>query len=222
MNVTLLCNAGLALECDGQVLLIDLPNYDFPPFYPLPEDTWKRIIEGERPYDRVCGIYFSHDHPDHLNKEKLAAFRDAHSSVPVFMPGFENDEGMVEMGPFRIFWKLAPHAPLPGELPPHVISWVEEDGESLYLPADAALAVPVHEAFLNGRKACMGIWNSMYLSRPETRCLMHRAAHKNYVYHMPACQDDKSGIWRKCRNNLQRYPDELRDIVIMDRYPYVI
>ena len=86
-----------------------------------------------------------------------------------------------------------------------------------YLAEDA-----VHEAFLNGRKACMGIWNSMYLSRPETRCLMHRAAHKNYVYHMPECQDDMSGIWRKCRNNLQRYPDELRDIVIMDRYPYVI
>lgn len=222
MNITLLCNAGLALECNGRVLLIDLPNHDLPPFYPLPDDTWRRIIEGERPYDNVCGIYFSHDHPDHMHKEKLAEFRDAHSDVPVFMPSFENDAGVIEMGLFRISWKLAPHAPLPGALPPHVISWIEVDGETLYLPADAALDVPVHEAFLDGRKACRAIWNSMYLSRPETRRLMHHAADKNYIYHMPADLEDKSGIWRKCRNNLQRYPNELGDIVIMDRYPCVI
>lgn len=222
MNITLLCNAGLALECHGEILLVDLPNHDLPPYYPLPEEMWDRIMIGERPYDRVCGLFFSHDHPDHMHKEKLAAFQAAHPDIPVFIPTFDKDEGIIEMGPFLIRWKLAPHAPLPWTLPPHVISWMEADGECLYLPADAALDVRIHDVFLNSRKADCAIWNAMYLSRPDTRELMHRAARRNYIYHMPANLDDKTGIWRKCRSNLQRYPDELRDIVIMDRYPYEI
>lgn len=222
MNVTLLCNAGLALECDGETLLIDLPNRDLPPFYPLPEDIWGKIMIGERPYDRVCGLYFSHDHPDHMHEVKLSAYQAAHPDIPVFAPAFGEDEGVIEMGPFLIRWKLAPHAPLPWPLPPHVVSWIEADGESLYLPADAALDIQVHEAFLAGRKAGRAIWNAMYLSRPETRELMRCAAKRNYIYHMPADHNDEAGIWRKCRSNLQRYTDELRDIVIMDRYPYEI
>ena len=222
MNITLLCNAGLALEHRGEVLLIDMPNHDLPPYYPLPEDTWAKIMAGEKPYERVCGLFFTHDHPDHMNKEKLAKFVSVHPDVPVFVPNFEKEEGTVAMGSFRLHWKLAEHAPLPWPLPPHVITWIEADGLSLYLPADAALDISMHDHFLNGRRADIAIWNAMYLSRTETRTFMHCAAHRNYIYHMPADHEDKAGIWKKCRSNLQRYPDELKDIVIMDRYPYCI
>jgi glyoxylase-like metal-dependent hydrolase (beta-lactamase superfamily II) len=222
MNITLLCNAGVALECDGETLLVDLPNCDLPPYYPLPDSVWNQIMEGEKPYDHVCGIFFTHDHPDHMQKEKLEAYRLTHPEVPIFAPDFCNQAGVLEMGPFRIRWALMPHAPLPWPLPAHAVAWIEAEGECLYIASDAALDVSAHDSFLRAQKADIAIWNAMYLSRTETRELMHRTADRNYIYHMPADYDDELGMWRKCRANLRRYPDELKGVIIMDRYPYRI
>ena len=62
MRITLLCNCGLAVECSGAVLLVDVPNGSAPPFYRLPADAWQRIVERQPPYDRLAGIYITHQH----------------------------------------------------------------------------------------------------------------------------------------------------------------
>ena len=62
----------------------------------------------------------------------------------------------------------------------------------------------------------------MYLSRAETRLLLRCISAKNYIYHMPENDPDGFGIWKKCKNNLNRYPDELRTVRVLKRYPSVI
>ena len=53
MKITLLCNAGLALETDDAMLLVDLPNAPLEPFYTLPEHTWQQILNREKSFDKV-------------------------------------------------------------------------------------------------------------------------------------------------------------------------
>ena len=125
------------------------------------------------------------------------------------------------MGPFYISYRRVDHAPLP-EVPPHVVSWIETGEGSVYLAADAALDLTQHRSFLGDKKADIGIWNSMYLSKPETRALLHDAAHKNYIYHMPANRPDSWGLWKKLELNYQRYASELENVIIWDTFPSTI
>ena len=222
MHITVLCNAGLALHHKGEVLLIDLPNQDLHPFYSLPDETWDAVVDRQMTYNGVCGIYFTHCHPDHYDPDRLAQFCGRYPHVPVFVPDYSLTCGELKMGSFEIAYSLVEHAPLPFALPPHAVTWVQAGDKSVYIAADAALDPEPHREFLKGRRADVAFWNAMYLSRPETRALMHETACRNYIYHMPLNTGDDGGIWSKCRSNLQRHGDELRDITVIDRYPYEI
>lgn len=218
MKLTLLCNAGIALETDSAMLLVDLPNRNAPPFYPLPESTWLEILNRVPPYDKVCGVWITHDHPDHCNREKLREYEKKWPSIPVFFPGASHVRGKGSLGPFRIQYQRFPHAPIP-DPPPHVVTWVEAEGCGIYLAADAALDPQQHRSFLHGRKADVAVWNSMYLSRPETRALLAEAACRNLIYHMPAQRPDEEGLWAKLEKNMARYGSELKTVTVLDRYP---
>lgn len=218
MKLTLLCNAGLSLETKQGILLVDLPNEAFPPFAVLPEDMWHQILNREPPYHKVCGFWFTHAHPDHCDQEKLRAYQRRWPEIPIFLPEWKYVRGRVEVGPFRIEYQRMEHAPIPNP-PPHVVSWIEVEGKSIYLAADAELNAERHGAFLNGRKADAAFWNSMYLSRPETRALLRDASRQNYIYHMPMERPDPDGLWRKLERNMERHGAELPHVTILDRIP---
>ncbi len=216
---TLLCNAGLALEYDGALLLVDVLNRESRPFYGLPEETARKIQGMEPPYDRLCGLYFTHTHPDHCDLEAVARFQAAWPQIPVFLPEKYPAAGTLTMGPFRLEFMRVPHAPMPQETPAHVVTWIRAGEKTLYVAADAALDCEAHRRFWRTRKADAAFWNAMYLSRPETRALLAEGAERNYIYHMPANRQDDGGIWRKCQANLRRHGGELQTVAILDRYP---
>ena len=85
------------------------------------------------------------------------------------------------------------HAPIPNA-PAHVVTWIETGEGSVYLAADAELDPERHREVLKNRTADAAVWNSMYLSRPETRSLMKDAGKQNYIYHMPAERPDCAGL----------------------------
>lgn len=219
MHITLLCNAGLAIECDGSVLLVDLPNCDLPPFAWLAQGEWRRILDQMPPYDRVCGIYYSHNHPDHCDTLRLEEYRKRYPEIPVFFPDDRPFKGTAVMGPFVISYERIDHAPMDAPAPPHVVSWIRANGTCIYIAADAKLDPDAHRAFLKGRVADGAFWNAMYLSRPETRLLMKESAVNNWIYHMPDQNPDPYGIWKKCNNNLARYPEDLKMVHILSEYP---
>jgi len=86
VRVTLLSNAGLVLEHQNDVLLIDLPNGDVGAFSGLPEHEWEKILAMKPPYDRICGMLFTHQHPDHCDGERLRDFQRRHPHIPVYIP----------------------------------------------------------------------------------------------------------------------------------------
>lgn len=218
MKLTLLCNAGLALETEHAVLLVDLPNEPFEPFYTLPEETWHQILRREPPYDKVCGFWFSHEHPDHCCREKVRQYQERWPEIPCFFPQEHLPMGRKTMGPFRMEYYRMPHAPIP-EAPVHVVTLVHTGEGRVYLPADAELDCGLHREILNGRRCKAAVWNSMYLSRPDTRELMRDTAEHNFICHMPAQRPDGQGLWRKLEHNLQRNAGELIGVKVWDAYP---
>lgn len=215
MDISLLCNAGLALTYEGKTLLVDVPSGLCPPFQRMEEPLWEKILHRESPFENVCGLYFTHDHPDHCDRERVADYRRLWPEVPVYFPEAEQQEGTVVMGPFVISYGQFPHAPLDEPVPPHVVTWIRAGEQSVYITADAVPDVDRHRAFLKGRKANFAFWTSMYLSRPETRQLLHETAENNFIYHMPADDPDSWGLWRKCRLNFERFGEELENITVL-------
>lgn len=215
MKITLLCNAGIMLETKNSALMIDLPNKEIPPFYELPEREWNKIYQRVAPYDKVCGFFFTHDHGDHLDKERLSQYTEA--DLPIYIPTKNALGGTIEMGEFLIEYRRIEHAPIENA-PVHMVALIKAEGKTVYVTADAKLDVSEHKMFLNGRCADVALWNAMYLSGQQTRQLMREAARRNLIYHLPQ-YDDQHGIWAKCRKNQERYPDELRNVEILSVYP---
>lgn len=218
MKLTLLCNAGLALEEKGQMLLVDLPNEQFPPFYRLPDETWSKIVNREPPYNEVVGFYFTHVHPDHCDLKRLEVYRNKWPQVPVFLPEEHPSEGQIQMGVFRMTFQRMDHAPIPNA-PVHVVTVVRGGERCLYLAADAKLDAASHRRFLGCDKMDCAVWNSMFLSRPETRQLMADVASRNLIVHMPQERPDRYGLWKKLEHNLLRYAEDLRTVEVLAQCP---
>lgn len=218
MKLTLLCNAGLALEENDQMLLVDLPNEQFPPFYRLPDETWSKILRREPPYDEVIGFYFTHVHPDHCDLTRLQAYRKKWPDIPVFIPDEYPSKGQLQIGLFQIRFQRMDHAPIPNS-PIHVVTTVRAGERCLYLAADAKLDADSHRQFLGSEKIDCAVWNSMFLSRPETRQLMKDVASRNLIVHMPKERPDSCGLWKKLEHNLNRYPGLIDNVEVMTEYP---
>lgn len=218
MKITLLCNAGLAIEAKGAMLLIDLPNMPFEPFYTLPEETWQLILRREAPYDKVCGFWFTHEHPDHCNRMLVQKYLERWPDTPCFFPQDHPTDGTMMIGPFAVKYRRMEHAPI-SEPPVHVVTMVTVGEKRVYIAADAALEPEKHWDFLQGRGCDAAVWNSMYLSRPDTRDLMRKAAKCNFVYHMPAKRPDGFGLWKKLERNFERFGPELAHVTVWDAYP---
>ena len=221
MQLHLLCNAGFLLKAEEASLLVDAPNRTHPPFYTLPSQVWQEILDRRPPYDHVCGLWFSHNHPDHCDLDKARDYLTKWPDAFCFVPEEKHIRGKGKAGPFEIEYQRVNHAPIP-MAPPHVVTWIKAGEKSVYFPSDAELNCEVHRNFLKNRKADVAIWNSMYLSKEDTRQLMTETAGRNFICHMPQQRPDEGGLWRKLEKNLERFGEELQNVTIVDHYPFKI
>lgn len=220
MKVTLLSNCGLALEQAGAVLLIDALNKQYRCYYGLPAQTFADMLAGAPPFDGLCGILYTHDHPDHYNAGRTEQLHAA-SGAPVFVPRADTPPQLsMQCGSFRVeFYRFA-HIPVPGLAPvDHGVYLISAAGKSVYVTADAQIDEARHREILNGRKADAAFWNGQPLSYPQMRAFFPEAAEKNYVYHIPVDERDACGIRRKCERNLSRYGTELAGVCLLEQYP---
>lgn len=221
MQISVLCNAGLALRFQGETLLIDALNDTSEPFCQLNEDTWRSILEHTPPFENISALYFTHNHADHYCEEKVVSYLNRWPGTPVFIPQNEI-RGKMNIGSFLVEYQRFEHAPMDVPTPPHVVTLISAGQQCVYIAADAKLDIDGHKAFLDGRQADVAFWNSMYLSQPETRTLMKETAKQNYIYHMPEVNPDGYGLWKKLDRNLERYKEELETVTVITGYPYEI
>lgn len=215
MEVSFICNAGLALTYDGKTLIVDAPNQDHPPFQYLTDEAW---VEMTGRYD-ICGFFFTHDHPDHLDRQRLMRYIGSHPDTLHHIP-HAAVSGHLTIGPFSVEYHPIAHTPIP-DAPIHTVALITAGERTVYISGDAALDPDLHKRALGGKKVDVGIWNSMYLSREETRSLMKETADRNYIYHMPL-RPDAYGMWKKCEKNFERYKEALKDVRVIAVYPETV
>ncbi len=87
LRVTLVANAGLLLEYGGTTLLLDgIYGREGHPFSNLSDETWRRMLAAEHPFERVDYLLFTHAHPDHLSPEMTMEFLTRRAVKGVFLP----------------------------------------------------------------------------------------------------------------------------------------
>ncbi len=218
LQARLLCSAGLYFYCDDSAILVDALNQPFRSFKAILDETAERLIQGQPPYQRIDGLFYTHLHPDHYNQDRNNAFLQRHPGVQVFFPVAETPEhGFIKAGGFTVEYQYFHHTPCDYAWAKHYVLLVRAGGSSVYLSADAELNPAAHRAFLAGRRVDYGFFNAMYLSHHETRRLLSETVRKTYIYHLPESLDD--GICRKAARNFARFPDELKEITLLDHYP---
>ena len=224
MKITLVCSCGLLLESGKNKLLIDAPNGPQAPFYEIPDIDLQNLIAAQPPYDGALAFAFTHTHPDHFCRDKLRRVLEARPQTKVLLPdAVASDAGKVRLGDFTVEFHRFAHVPVPPNLlTEHFVLLVECGGERVYITADAAPDAERHREILAGRRCGAAFWNGLYLSYAQTRELMHEAAEKNYVYHVPVDPSDASGIRRKCERNMARFSQELTDVTVLSQYPAVL
>ena len=219
MKITLICNCGLAIETDGITLLIDALTEELAPFYRAPEQVRREMIGGEGDYRNVCGLLFTHLHPDHFDREAAMAFAAQHSQAALYIPNRrEPAPENLMIGPFAVELHRVRHTPVPGYGKSTVdVMIVRAEGKSVYIASDAAPEVQLHERVLSGRRMDAAFWNGeMLLYKPE-RAYLASAAAESYIYHLPP--DAQDGLKRKLERIAASYPKELANVRLLGEYP---
>lgn len=221
MKITLVCNCGLLFEAQGHRILIDGLNSPLAPFYELPQADFEAVLKGEAPYDGPLAIGFTHTHADHFCRDKLRRVLEARKDVRSFVPDASTPEqGRAKFGPFAVEFHKFVHTPVPENLwCEHYVLLVEAEGKRVYVTADAAPDAARHREILNSRRCDAAFWNGQYLSHPQKRELLREVSDRNYVYHIPLDPIDASGIRRKCERNMERFPQELEGVTLLEQYP---
>ena len=224
MRAELLCSCGLLLEHQGSRILIDAPNGSLPPFYEFPDTEMQRLLDGTGIYSGLCGVLFTHLHPDHYDERRVNALLGKNVGLTAFLPDWSMPETVsLAAGPFAIECRRFPHMPAPKF--PSVAQYVllvTADSQSVYITADGVPDAQAHRCVLHGRRPQLAFWNSQCLSYPEMRTLLREETQQSAIYHMPVDPADQSGIRRKCERNVQRCGTELPNVRVLTQYPSVL
>ena len=219
MKITLICNCGLAIESQGKTLLIDALTQELPPFYRAPETVRQDIIYGTGEYQNVCGLLFTHLHPDHFDKTAAEEFAARHQSALVYIPNRrEKAPEEMQAGPFTVELHRVRHTQVAGYGKSTVDAMiVSAEGKRIYVSSDAAPEAALHERILSGRRMDAAFWNGEILLYKLEREVLAKCANENFIYHIPL--DTQDGLHRKLERVLLRYPEELKTVRLLNEYP---
>ena len=219
MKITLLCNCGLALEAEGQTLLIDALTQELAPFYRAPEPVRQAIIDGRGDCKSVCGLLFTHLHPDHFDETAAKEFEKHHEAASVYIPNRRvTAPDSLSVGPFTVELHRVRHTSVPGYGKSTVdVMIVCAEEKRIYIASDAAPEAALHEAVLAGRRMDAAFWNGEILLYQPERSMLAQCAAQNFIYHIPP--DVQDGLRRKLVRLLARYPQELASVRLLGDYP---
>lgn len=87
LRVTLIANAGLLLQYHGITLLVDgIYGREGHPFSNLSTAVWQQMLDGEKPFESVDYLLFTHTHPDHFSPSMTSTFLKRRQVKGVFLP----------------------------------------------------------------------------------------------------------------------------------------
>lgn len=224
LRITILCNAGILLDYGGQTLLIDGICQSAFGFYGLQDRDFGDMMQGAGAYSALRGVIFTHCHPDHFDETRVELLRSRLPDCTFWVPDEDKlSSGCIQCGPFSVYYYETPHMPQDYSQVRHFVLRIEVGGLLLYVAADAALDVAMHDKLMGPKRYDCVIVNPVYLSTAETRTLLQkRAPRRIVVYHLPGDKADQTGIRRKTERTISRFAAQLPPLTAADQYPTTI
>lgn len=216
LSCTFLANCGLLLCSDHQALLFDAPCGLNSPFDGTDEATFVRMRALQTPYEGLMGLFFTHKHSDHYDRDRVSVIHAEQESLVVHTP--QTVPEVVCVGDFIVRRYFVPHSGLEFTNVPHCCYLVEAEGKKVYVTGDADWMHPMHQSVLNAHNVDAAVWNPNFVTHDEGRDLLHSLP-RNFINHMPILSEDKFGIGRKCRTSFVKYAKALTNCELIDVYP---
>ena len=218
MLCTFLANCAILLQSGEAAILIDAPNGLRSSFDGVSPREYEKMLLGAEPYKDLCGMIFTHKHPDHYDSQRVRAIALARENVPAYAADDASPKrGAVRVGPFTVRYFTIGHSGAEFSNVPHRVLLVEAEEKRLYVTGDADWSKALHLPILQEFAPDAACWNPNYLSHEEGRELLQLLP-KNFIYHMPVAAEDVLGIGRRCRREFAMHGEKLR-AVLVDQYP---
>ncbi len=221
LKLTALCNAGVLMEYEGCSILVDAIGADFGGFTGLSGEIYQCVHDGSGPFRQLCGVFFTHCHPDHFDLPRVRALCAARPECRFFIPDEKTlSFGCIQSGPFSVMYYETPHMLQDFAQVRHFVLLVMAGESSIYFAADAVLDAPLHRMLLSDAHPNYIFVNPVYLAVRETReLLIELKPQRIYAYHIPFDLSEQNGIRRKARRTIARYGAVLPPVTLVDIYP---
>ncbi|MBQ7256040.1 MAG: hypothetical protein IJS31_07360 [Oscillospiraceae bacterium] len=219
MKLIFLGNCAVYARQGDCGVLIDAPNGLHTTFDGMSESLFAQIAASEPPYDVLNAACFTHKHSDHYDKKRLKTLLAQRGDFPVFAPnGATPENGEFPFLGGRLQYFSIRHSGEDfGEVYHRVLLLTIGD-QTIYVTGDADWSNPLHTEIISTYKPYAAIWNPNFVSRDEGRALLSLCA-RNFIYHMPVESTVHIGIARKAYRMFERYPEQLRNVRLIDTYP---
>ncbi|MFW5488194.1 MAG: MBL fold metallo-hydrolase [Desulfovibrio sp.] len=87
VDVTLIANAGVLVECDGVGVLVDgIHHEDGPPFSKVSELDLQHLKKGTDGFENLDYLLFTHEHPDHFTPQLVLEQLRQRPAKEIFLP----------------------------------------------------------------------------------------------------------------------------------------
>ena len=221
LKMTAVCNAGIYVEYQDSGLLIDGIASDYLGFTGLTEELYRQALGREALFRNLCGICFTHTHPDHCSPELVRQLHQRQPQLTVLQPDEKTPpKGCIQCGPFSVSYMETPHMPHTFEQVRHFVLLIHAGNETVYVAADAMIDAELHRTVLHDVNPDYIVINPVYLTVPS---MVSFLAEKNpkaiFVYHIPADADDQTGMRRKAERSIKRCCDQLPPITLAAHHP---
>lgn len=230
ITITLLANAGLLIQYNGYVILLDaLQKSENVPFSPLPSDLWRKILSADGQFSKVDALIFTHLHPDHFSAEMTIQYLKQHTTPIVLMPKdpSASEFGLIASQTGNHFVPLSSDSParyvLTPEISilsiptrhidkryydvPHYCYLISFGTKNVLITADIDYT---HEtlSILDGIPLDAVFINPLFLSALRFGKFFKGSLNAEHfcTYHIPFPSDDKNSIRKIVKNNVSHWP----------------
>jgi L-ascorbate metabolism protein UlaG (beta-lactamase superfamily) len=237
LKTTLISNAGILLQYKDINILVDaIYENEGHPFSKIPQDTWKKMLAGDEPFQKIDYLLFTHNHPDHFSESRLIEFLKARKVKGLFLPKDAAREH--ELTAFlkehripaviltkktdRTIFRLEDHLVLRARKMRHLDKEYRNVPNFCYLlqfdQLKVLITADVDYTYHKFRELARGVdvtfVNPLFFGELGYRRFYHGELHSRAfgVYHVPFEKDDSMKMRRLLKRRMERWDPENGDV----------
>ncbi len=215
--VTSLFNCGVLIKSQDATILVDGINKGSESFDGLSESAIHKLMNCEEPFGAVDYLLFTHDHKDHLDRDRLREYIKKNGVRGIFVPnGSDPPKGQLELGESTLTYFRTTHLEPIAKPVDHCGLLLEIGGKKIYFSGDSEFRTMEQTENLRGISVDIAFYNPFHLNMPAGRDIMKSVnAKHNFIYHLPSMEKDQYAIRKRALSDFDKYREDLSGLKLI-------